>query len=344
MNELPIRPEQHIIDTQGLALLNIIINPSEYIFRILGERDYGIDGLLEIVENGHATGKMISLQLKSSKGFDISYSDKVNKNVLVDQFDSALFYFDGCIPVRIKKTTCNYWLNNNLPVVLVLADIETNCLYYSFIADQIRQRYQDFNNSDKDHFMFYVPVNSQMKRIEYHGETTVDFICSANKHMIFARHVRLALHYPIFLNSVQDFVINRIDYYDHINHQNADPFLSQPSSFFIKTKQLYNILDVLSWYLSFKFDRINFTEVRNRYQEQYKQFSISCDEVLELEISELHHRIMLNIKNAIQPVKDLITNVEGDYWRLLYPHVYSEAMQMSLDEFKSNCFWMQFIK
>ena len=150
MNELPIRPEQHIIDTQGLALLNIIINPSEYIFRILGERDYGIDGLLEIVENGHATGKMISLQLKSSKGFDISYSDKVNKNVLVDQFDSALFYFDGCIPVRIKKTTCNYWLNNNLPVVLVLADIETNCLYYSFIADQIRQRYQDFNNSDKE--------------------------------------------------------------------------------------------------------------------------------------------------------------------------------------------------
>jgi len=53
---------------------------------------------------------------------------------------------------------------------------------------------------------------------------------------------------------------------------------------------------------------------------------------------------MLNIKNAIQPVKDLITNVEGDYWRLLYPQVYSEAMQMSLDEFKSNCFWMQFIK
>lgn len=72
MCNLPKRPEQHIIDEQGIVLLQTILEPKHYIFRSLGGRDYGIDGLLEVTEDGRATGKMISLQLKSSMNFKTS--------------------------------------------------------------------------------------------------------------------------------------------------------------------------------------------------------------------------------------------------------------------------------
>lgn len=45
--ELPKRPIQHRIDSSGTALLNYLL-PDDYIFRTLSERDYGIDGLIEL--------------------------------------------------------------------------------------------------------------------------------------------------------------------------------------------------------------------------------------------------------------------------------------------------------
>lgn len=339
MNGFPIRSDQHIIDSQGIALLRTIINQSEYIIRDLGERDYGIDGLLEVVENKQATGKMISFQLKSSNSFTIQNTGIENAQVYRKYFDPTFPYLMGYISMAIKKSTCNYWLSSNMPVILILADLGMDCLYYTYIANQIRQRYNDFNQTNTDYFIFYVPVNNRISKMRGVDNSTYDDISNAYRHMLFKNYEVLATNYQLFLNSLQDFVNNRIGYFEHIEHQNADPFLTQPILFLNKTKKIYDILYVLSQYLDFEFDKIDFNEVRIQFQDQYNYYRVSCDEVLEAHISELHYRIMLNLYRAINPIKELITLAEEDFWRSKYPNIYYEALQMSLKEFENNCSW-----
>ncbi len=343
MNGFPTRSEQHIIDSQGIALFKTIINQSEYIIRDLGERDYGIDGLLEVVENKQVTGKMISFQLKSSNSFTIQNTGIENAHVYREYFNPTFPHLMGYISMSIKKTTCNYWLSSNMPVILILADLGMDCLYYTYIANQIRQRYNDFNQPNTEHFTFYFPINNRITKMRNFENPTHEDIPNAYRHMLFKKYEVLATNYPSFLNSLQDFVNNRISYYKHIEHQNADPFLTQPIQFLNKTKKIYDVLYVLSQYLEFEFDEINFNEVRKQFQDQYAYYSVSFDEVLEVHITELHYRIMLNLYRVINPIKELITFAEGDFWRSMYPNIYYEALQMSLKEFEDNCSWTYLI-
>ena len=136
--ELPKRTEQHEIDTKGMNLLTYVL-PKEYIFRTLGERDYGIDGLIELAFGGHVTGKFISAQLKSSG--HVSWTN------------------EGTIRINIVKTTCNYWLQNNMPVLLLLADIVEQKVYYCDVKSQIRKRYREYNENDSFSFVLKKIMN-----------------------------------------------------------------------------------------------------------------------------------------------------------------------------------------
>lgn len=107
--ELPKRTEQHEIDTKGMNLLTYVL-PKEYIFRTLGERDYGIDGLIEMAFGGQVSGIFISAQLKSSR--------------------HIYWTSEGATRISIMKTTCNYWFQNNMPVLLLLSDIVEQKVYY----------------------------------------------------------------------------------------------------------------------------------------------------------------------------------------------------------------------
>ncbi len=103
MYDLPKRPEQHVIDEKGKLLLQSILNPQHYIFRELGGRDYGIDGILETVDDGKPTGRMMSIQLKSSEHFQDF--DIVNRGVAdgIGTLDSICGVIEGSIHVCIKK-------------------------------------------------------------------------------------------------------------------------------------------------------------------------------------------------------------------------------------------------
>lgn len=338
MCNLPKRPEQHIIDEQGIVLLQTILEPKHYIFRSLGGRDYGIDGLLEVTEDGRATGKMISLQLKSSMNFQDFTETRHDINGNNDEFVSCIGVIVGNISVPIKKATCNYWLQSSFPVLLVLADVNRNYLYYTDIKAQIRQRYHEFKS--KDSFTFYVSADSRLEKMSMETIESRKGICNAYRHMMFKKNEILMLEYPVFFNSIQDFVTNRMKYYEHIEHQNADPFLTQSIEFYNTTMHLHRLLQIISRHLDVNFKNIDFHEVREKYKDAYEHFSVWDDfDVLEMEISELHFRIQENMLNIIDALKELIINIEGDFWETQYPRIYIEAEKMSSQEFRDNCYW-----
>lgn len=185
MCELPKRPEQHIIDERGVVLLRTILEPKNYIFRNLGGRDYGIDGILEIAENGAVTGRMMSIQLKSSENFPDFCTVNHDMNIGISATEAKVGVIEGFISIPIKKTTCNYWLQNTMPVILVLADVRNNCLYYTYVDEQIRSRYREYIECDT--FRFDVPANSRILRRDHNTIESGEGISNAYRNMIFKR-------------------------------------------------------------------------------------------------------------------------------------------------------------
>ena len=81
------------------AIEQIFIKEFGWVFREQPIVDVGIDALIEQSENGNPTGKFIALQIKSGKGnFHIS--------------DKKLTYY-------ISNIHYNYWLNFDIPVILI---------------------------------------------------------------------------------------------------------------------------------------------------------------------------------------------------------------------------------
>ncbi len=237
-----------------------------------------------------------------------------------------------------KKTTCYYWLQNPMPVIMMLADVRNGCLYYTNVRDYIRSHYFEFNDSRSENFTFHVPADSRICHVDYENFKTKEGIQNAYRFMNYKINEMLAFEYPQFISVLQEFVCNRVLYYEHIEHQHADPFLTQSISFYNRTVHIQQMIEILSHRLKFPYDTINLLEVHSKYREMYETLSKE-KEVVEVEITELHQRIMGNIMNAIVPVRQLILNEEGSYWIIHNPHLYKEAEKMTVEEFKEHCKW-----
>lgn len=98
------------------ATESIFIREFDWIFREQPIVDVGIDALIEESKNGNPTGKFIALQIKSGKG-NFSVSEK------------RLTYY-------ISNIHYNYWLNFDIPVLLIAHIPETNKTYWIEISEQ----------------------------------------------------------------------------------------------------------------------------------------------------------------------------------------------------------------
>ena len=95
-----------LIDRDGIALL-----------RDLTERDYGIDAIMELFEDGCVTGKFALLQLKG----------KEHKIVPLKGSEE--------ISCSISASNASYALQQNIPVILIYASLEEKENFY-YIALQ----------------------------------------------------------------------------------------------------------------------------------------------------------------------------------------------------------------
>jgi hypothetical protein len=104
------------------------------IFRRTSNSDYGIDGSLEfLVEHADqtvATGKIISIQIKTGKSY---FSDEVPAGWRL----------------YIPKKTFNYWRNHSVPVLLVLVDEDSGVSYFV--------RADDDHEETEKHYIIIVP-------------------------------------------------------------------------------------------------------------------------------------------------------------------------------------------
>lgn len=109
--KMPQRPKQHQAEDNSILEFQKIL-PIEWVFREK-DKDYGIDGEVEIFDNeGNATGKIFYVQLKSTK-------DKLNSK--------------GKITYYLKNSTANYYSEIQLPVLFVLYSETEKTLYARWI-------------------------------------------------------------------------------------------------------------------------------------------------------------------------------------------------------------------
>lgn len=92
---------QHFVNSE----LNCIYHP------INQENDFGIDGYIELVENGNVSGKLIGIQLK--------HGDSYFKQETYGGFK----YFG-------EYKHLNYYLNSQLPVFIIIMDDDFKRMYW----------------------------------------------------------------------------------------------------------------------------------------------------------------------------------------------------------------------
>ncbi|HEY3780688.1 MAG TPA: DUF4365 domain-containing protein [Fimbriimonadaceae bacterium] len=132
----PIRADSHVQERVSKELLLASI-PEHWIPREITERDYGIDALVEIVEeNRELRGEIVFIQLKSSA--------------------AALIWNEKDIATEsgISTKTAAYWLGFAIPVFLCIADIETSQMYFANAKDQARRQYKELVDQESCSFRF----------------------------------------------------------------------------------------------------------------------------------------------------------------------------------------------
>lgn len=111
-------PKSSLTGDAGVGLVQFLVNHQlGWLFRSQPEADKGIDAHLEIVDNEHATGRLVALQIKSGTSW---FSEATTTG----------FVF------RPETRHVEYWLGHSLPVAVVLADVGKQVAYWQIVTDE----------------------------------------------------------------------------------------------------------------------------------------------------------------------------------------------------------------
>jgi tetratricopeptide (TPR) repeat protein len=90
------------------------------VFRPQDTSDFGVDAQVEMKHDGHTTGRLVGLQIKTGPS----------------RFEEPRE--DGWI-FRPEKRHVSYWLNHSLPIYVVLVDLETEAIYWQEVSERTLQ-------------------------------------------------------------------------------------------------------------------------------------------------------------------------------------------------------------
>ena len=99
---------------KGVALATLAFEGLGFAFREQSVHDYGIDAHAELIEDGFATGRLLGIQVKSGQSY---FSETIG--------DSYVF--------RADAEHVDYWVNHALPVLVCLADLDEDVVYWQII-------------------------------------------------------------------------------------------------------------------------------------------------------------------------------------------------------------------
>lgn len=147
------RTSSHVIETKTRDYIRSVIDNyyenGDALFRELSERDYGIDGLIELFHDGNPTGQIALVQIKGTSN---TIQPLKKKNV---------------VSCSISTTNAKYARQNNIPILLLYATItKPYGFYYIDINDAV-------NNMDcskiveQDSIKIHIPVeNNALEDLE----------------------------------------------------------------------------------------------------------------------------------------------------------------------------------
>ena len=98
-------------ERKGMALADSMFTSLDFAFRSQEVLDVGIDAHAELLENGHATGQCLGLQIKSGPSY-LSRSQ------------------DDCYIFDTDSPHVEYWIQHALPILICLCDIENQQVYW----------------------------------------------------------------------------------------------------------------------------------------------------------------------------------------------------------------------
>jgi tetratricopeptide (TPR) repeat protein len=106
-------------DAGWLGVGAIITARLGWAFRPQQNRDVGIDAQVETVLAGHATGRLLGLQIKAGKSW----------------FDEPAPEGDGWVFRETTQRHREYWLRYQLPVLVVLYDVDAHVAYWEHVTE-----------------------------------------------------------------------------------------------------------------------------------------------------------------------------------------------------------------
>ncbi len=110
------RVKSHKIETNSKDYIRSQIdayNDGVLIYRDITERDYGIDGLIEMFENDRPTGKIAFIQIKGTQ-----------------KIIQPLIRTPNMISCAISSSNAYYAYQKNIPIILIYVSILTKNFYF----------------------------------------------------------------------------------------------------------------------------------------------------------------------------------------------------------------------
>jgi hypothetical protein len=108
------RPTQHVTENISFQIFSQVI-PSEWIIRDIVP-DYGLDKSVEIVEKGIVTGKELLVQVKGT---------------------ANIKFVNDRVSYSLKVTNLKYYLQKDIPVILIVVDINQKKCYWLFLQQYV---------------------------------------------------------------------------------------------------------------------------------------------------------------------------------------------------------------
>lgn len=104
--------DQQLLGEQGTSLISLAVSKMGYVWRPTSQHDTGIDGEIEIRDaaSGVVSGLSLKVQSKAVSNFD-------------GETDDGFDY-------RAQQRDVDYWLQHNVPVILVVSRPRTNEVYW----------------------------------------------------------------------------------------------------------------------------------------------------------------------------------------------------------------------
>lgn len=108
-------------EKEGLIHVQSIVNDMNCIWRPTPNDDYGIDGEIELTDSGQPTGRILKVQVKSGQSYFANER-------------SGLFDF------LANPSDLAYWLNCNVPVLLMLYDPRRREAYWKCVSEYVAEK------------------------------------------------------------------------------------------------------------------------------------------------------------------------------------------------------------